>query len=431
MTGSQTPAAVGSHCSGSEIRSVAELSQHLETALEENEALGRELLRSYEQLNLVFEITDHIANLQDAHTIRETLLRRCGTMLGAGALYFDQGGQCLSVECVETVGRPLDIEPERVRAALAADIEGVRRSGRSRVPELAERSALDDVHVLVGALRSTVQEDTEPGVLVALRDGEEPPFDSGDMLASESVLGYGGHILCNLLMVQHLQRMAVETVRALANAIDAKDAYTCGHSERVGWLAKLAGTALDLSANELQTLEWAGLLHDVGKIGIPEGILNKPGKLTNAEFSEMKRHPRMSYEVLKPVSSLGPVLEAVLHHHENYDGSGYPDGLSGEQIPLIARIMHVVDIFDALTSTRIYREAFDIERAMSILNEDAGRITDPRVTAVFVEAFRLYFVEQPEDYAQRFAHIPGTPVKPVEHEPAFAGAEGQEQAYDG
>jgi len=212
-------------------------------------------------------------------------------------------------------------------------------------------------------------------------------------------------VLANVLMVRRLQETAVETVRALANAIDAKDNYTCGHSERVGWLARLTGAALGLSQSELELLEWAGILHDVGKIGIAEAILNKPGRLTEAEFAEMKRHPRLSYDVLKPVAQLGPVLEGVLYHHENWDGSGYPEGLSGERIPLSARIIRVVDTFDALTSTRSYREGFGIAHAFDILREEAGRSTDPHVTHVFITTFQGYVRHQPEDFRRRFAHI--------------------------
>ncbi|MBK8915620.1 MAG: HD-GYP domain-containing protein [Phycisphaerales bacterium] len=219
------------------------------------------------------------------------------------------------------------------------------------------------------------------------------------------MLGYGGHILSNVLMVRHLQQTALETVRALANAIDAKDNYTHGHSERVGWLARMVGQALGMPNRQLQILEWAGLLHDVGKIGIPERILNKPGRLTTEEFDEMKRHPRLSYEVLRPVASLAPVLEGVLYHHENHDGSGYPTGLAGDAIPLIARIIHVVDIFDALTSSRSYRKGFTIARAFEILRTDSGRVTDPLVTERFLTAFERYRAERPADFLERFAHI--------------------------
>lgn len=258
-------------------------------------------------------------------------------------------------------------------------------------------------------------------VVVVLRHRDELPFDSSDMLASESVLAYGGHILANVLMVRHLQQMAVETVSALANAIDAKDNYTCGHSERVGWLARLTGTALGQPETELEILGWAGLLHNVGKIGISDQIINKPGRLTEAEFEEMKRHPRLSYEVLKPVARLGPALNGVLYHHENWDGSGYPEGLRGEQIPRAARIIRVVDMFDALTSTRSYRQGFTLARAIEMLHEESGRGTEPVVTEAFIQAFERYIHEQTEDFRRRFAHVTNGADQPRPDCPVAAG----------
>ncbi|QOJ14345.1 MAG: HD domain-containing protein [Planctomycetia bacterium] len=380
-----------------------QLFERLTAAAEENEALGRELLRCYEQLSLVFEITEHIATLQDPQNIQQSLLRRYATMLGASAALLDHDGRCDSVEGVDAVA-PLALDPTRLRELLRDEIAAVRSSRRTTVPTLPASVAteLDGAHVLLGALP---QFQSETGVVIALRRSSDPPFDSSDRLAAESVLGYGGHILSNVLMVRHLQQTALETVRALANAIDAKDNYTHGHSERVGWLARMVGQALGMPNRQLQILEWAGLLHDVGKIGVPERILNKPGRLTTEEFDEMKRHPRLSYEVLRPVASLAPVLEGVLYHHENHDGSGYPTGLAGDAIPLIARVIHVVDIFDALTSSRSYRKGFTIAKAYEILRTDSGRVTDPLVTDCFLTAFERYRAERPADFAERFAHI--------------------------
>ena len=418
MSGALTSAPDARAASGEALGRLDEMSSQFTALVQENEDLGRELLRCYEQLSLLFEITEHIANLRDPRSIQEALLRRYGTMLGAGAVYHDGDGQCVAVKLTDSVGRPISLEAETIRAALRDEIEAVRESLHARVPTLSSqaRGALGGAHVLLGSLRLVRGQETDAAVVIALRDANEPCFDSGDMLASESVLGYGGHIVSNVLLVRHLQQTAVETVGALANAIDAKDNYTSGHSERVGWLAKMTGRALGVPEAELQQLEWAGLLHDVGKIGIPERILNKPGKLTEAEFEEMKKHPRMSHDVLLPVASLEPILDGVLHHHENHDGSGYPDGLAGENISLAARVLHVVDIFDALTSTRSYRESFTVEKALAILSEDSGRVTDPHVTEVFLALFRLYMHEQHGDFHTRFAHI----AKPDHEEPAAA-----------
>jgi HD-GYP domain-containing protein (c-di-GMP phosphodiesterase class II) len=190
--------------------------------------------------------------------------------------------------------------------------------------------------------------------------------------------------------------------RALVAAIDQKDHYTRGHSERVGMLSRLVGRELGLSRAELQDLEWAGLLHDVGKIGIPEVILSKPGRLSLTEFESIKRHPRIGYEILRPIASFERVLTGVLHHHEQPDGNGYPSGLRGDAVPLIARIIHVADTFDALTSTRSYRRAFQVERACEIMRQDAGSRLDAGVIDVFLRVLEAYRQADPGGFAANF-----------------------------
>ena len=377
--------------------------KRLDELAQENEALGRDLLRCYEQLSLVFEITEHIAVLREPQHVREALLRRYAAMLEARAILVDEGGQITNVPLPGGRGPEISVDPWVIAQDLSEEIAAVRKSNRAHVSTWTPPGdAAPSFHILLGALR---QFNAESAVIITIRSGDQPPFYSGDMMASESSLGFGGHILSNLLMVRHLQKMGFETVCALVSAIDQKDHYTSGHAQRVGWLATLTGRELGLSDTEIEKLEWAGLLHDVGKIGVSESILNKPGKLTDEEMAIMKTHPRMSYDVLKPVASLEPILGAVLHHHENHDGSGYPDGLSGDQIPLAARIVHVVDIFDALSSTRSYRHGFTRERAFTILKEESGRVTDPDVTHAFLAAFERYMCEQKDDFETRFAHI--------------------------
>jgi HD-GYP domain-containing protein (c-di-GMP phosphodiesterase class II) len=399
-----SPDAAAAHAAPAQAANPGDLLSRLDLLQQENEALGRELLRCYEQLNLVFEITENIAKLQDPEIIQHDLLNRFARMINAGALFLDTPAECTQLFAAESAGRPVELPADQLRTELGEQLASVRQTQRAVVPQLstATVAALRQAHVLLVPLQTHAN---EAAVVIVVRDPQEPPFDSGDMLASESVLSYGGQVLSNVLMVRVLQQSAVELVRALANAIDAKDNYTCGHSERVGWLARLTGEALGLPENELELLEWAGVLHDVGKIGIPETILNKPGKLTDDEFEAMKRHPQLSYEVLKPVQRLGPVLDGVLYHHENWDGSGYPHKLAGEAIPLTARIIRVVDTFDALTSTRSYRKGFDIDRAYKILRESAGNGTEPRVAFAFMDTFRRYIAERPEDFTERFPHI--------------------------
>jgi HD-GYP domain-containing protein (c-di-GMP phosphodiesterase class II) len=172
-------------------------------------------------------------------------------------------------------------------------------------------------------------------------------------------------------------------VRALTSAIDAKDPYTCGHSDRVARISVRLAKELGCTADVLHTLYMAGLLHDIGKIGIDDAVLRKPGKLTDAEFEHIKEHPELGYRILADIKQLSDVLPAVLHHHEQWDGGGYPFKLAGDQTPLIARIVAVADAFDAMSSDRPYRKGLPLDRVDQIFKEGAGRQWDPYVIAAY------------------------------------------------
>lgn len=188
----------------------------------------------------------------------------------------------------------------------------------------------------------------------------------------------------NARVYENLQDAFVGTIRSLAETIDAKDTYTRGHSEKVSLYGEAIARSLGLQGDELQTIRYAGYLHDVGKIGIPDSILSKPGKLTIEEFRVIKKHPVLSERILKPVSFPFPVQSIVRHHHERYDGNGYPDKLAGEAIPLGARILFVADAYEAMTSDRPYRQALSTQAALDELKNNVSTQFDPRV----VEAFR-------------------------------------------
>lgn len=184
--------------------------------------------------------------------------------------------------------------------------------------------------------------------------------------------------------VVEIRDMFTQTVRSLAGAIDAKDPFTAGHSERVQLIAKDLGEELRCSDAELEALEWGGLLHDVGKIGIPDAILLKTGSLTKDERMVMNAHPVKGEEILKPVQKLAPELPIIRHHHEWFNGSGYPDRLIGHEIPKLARIMHVADSFEAMTAARPYRlTPLSEQQAIDELHKFSGIQFDPEVVAAF------------------------------------------------
>ncbi|MFF8725045.1 HD-GYP domain-containing protein [Streptomyces sp. NPDC015171] len=185
----------------------------------------------------------------------------------------------------------------------------------------------------------------------------------------------------------HRERAAHQaTIRALVQAVDIKDGYTRGHSERVGHASVLIARELGIDDERVEVLRFAGILHDVGKLGVPTRLLRKDGPLTPEERRIIELHPEYGHEMVRGISFLGEARDAILHHHERLDGSGYPYGLAGEQIPEAARIVAVADAFDAMTSTRSYRRARPVEAAVAELKRCAGAHFDPRMVTALVRA---------------------------------------------
>jgi putative nucleotidyltransferase with HDIG domain len=192
----------------------------------------------------------------------------------------------------------------------------------------------------------------------------------------------------NRRLIAALEEGYLATARSIAVAIDAKDPYTRGHSARVGRLALEVGRELGLGPATLQALECGGLLHDVGKIGVPEALLRKREPLTPDEILEMRAHPEIGAEIVRGAPFLRDAALAVRHHHERWDGSGYPDRLAGEAIPLVARIVGAADTFDACTSERPYQPAMGVEEALAVLKRLREKQLDPLVHDALVRVVR-------------------------------------------
>lgn len=206
------------------------------------------------------------------------------------------------------------------------------------------------------------------------------------MKSAGSVLGAHAH---NFDLLQQKESVNIGVLRSMINAVDAKDSYTCGHSDRVAIIAQELSREFGYSETEAEKVYVAGLLHDVGKIGVPDEILRKPGKLTVEEFDQIKLHPQRGYDILKHLHELEHALPGVLHHHESIDGTGYPHGLGGEDIPEVARILSVADAYDAMTSDRPYRAGMPTEKAEQILREGAGKQWDSNVVVAFFDCIPL------------------------------------------
>ena len=186
---------------------------------------------------------------------------------------------------------------------------------------------------------------------------------------------------------QEIKKQKTELILTLAKSIDSRDNYTANHSENVAKYALDISKEMRLSKEQCENVYIGGLLHDIGKIGIPESILSKPAKLSASEFDQIKQHPELGYEIVKYISSFknSGIIDMVLYHHERYDGKGYPNGLKGEQIPLAARIISIADSFDAMISKRVYKNEMDLEYAMSEIENNKGTQFDPKIADVFLK----------------------------------------------
>jgi putative nucleotidyltransferase with HDIG domain len=203
--------------------------------------------------------------------------------------------------------------------------------------------------------------------------------------------------LDNVRLIEELNSLNWGTIKTLANAVDAKSPWTAGHSERVTMLALEIGKEMGIAEHEMDLLHWGGLFHDMGKIGVPEEILDKPGKLTEEEFALIKKHPGKGAEILAPIRAYHGAIPVVAQHHERFDGQGYPLGLSGEGISLGARILSVADVFDALYSDRPYRQGWEIGKVIAYMEENAGRNFDPEVVKAFLRIDLTTYFESHAD----------------------------------
>lgn len=388
------------HADGADLSAALDgLSGALHQVQQEHAGLTEELLGVYEQLGIVFEVTRKLPTVQNeamvVYLFLDSLRRTYqGRTVGVG-LRDDTGAWQVRGEGIELV------------PGLKALLD--RTTERSIVlvePAPDHPPPGTPAEIMVG---SVFAGGDFVCAMVLARPTDAPPFRASDMSLLETLTVFCGDLIRNHRLVRQLRDMSIAMVRALVNTVDQKDEYTSGHSLRVAYYATMLARDLVLDETQLQMLEWSALLHDVGKIGIRDGVLKKEGKLTDEEFTHMKERPVRSHKVVQQVPQLAEALAGVLHHHERYDGSGYPSGLQGENIPLQARIIQIADVFDALTSNRSYRAAFSWEKALQIMAEEAGKTVDPQLQKRFDGLIRTIVEGRPGawerlvDQASRFS----------------------------
>jgi len=224
--------------------------------------------------------------------------------------------------------------------------------------------------------------------VITIGRSQTKAYNAEDIIQARQMADQMAVALSNATLIEEMDQLSWGTLKALARTVDAKSSWTAGHSTRVTEMALKIGSALALSSKKLDDLHRAALLHDIGKVGIPLSILDKPGALDDEEYTMIKKHPSIGARILEPIASYKDILPMVLQHHERFDGKGYPGGLSGNEIDIGARILAVADVYDALKSDRPYREGWALERVVDLITEEAGCQFDPVVVNAFLAIMR-------------------------------------------
>ena len=371
------------------------------------------LSQSYEQVSYLFRLARLLNAPYDPVGAVDALCRQLldAVPFGWVSLHFRSLPQTLPELAGRTLSAGRMLELSGAVAAAAERCCDCRDGGRFVRPRVLAVADADPLATAAGAdvvAAPVAHDDGCVAVLLAgNRHAGQPEVTGGDAKFLGAVADLLGVFHENLCRFAEQRAMSLGTVRALANAIDAKDAYTRGHSERVALLAAQLAAATGADAATVERYRIAGLIHDVGKIGVPEAVLTKPGRLTDEEFRAIQRHPTIGVHILQDVPAVVDVLAGVLHHHERYDGRGYPARLAGDTIPHIARVLALADTFDAMSSTRSYRSALPRDQVLAEIVGHAGSQFDPDLAAAFV---RLDFAPFDALLATAAAAVPLPPV---------------------
>ncbi|MFQ5848366.1 MAG: HD domain-containing phosphohydrolase [Candidatus Methylomirabilales bacterium] len=363
--------------------------------------MASRLGRQFNSLATMAEIDRGILSALDTQKIIEVVLTRMRDVLpcnGLGVILLDPNGTNTAETYVG--GNPEEETVVEVSELTPREVQTLRDNPDMLVITVGEEAP----HYLAPLARRGITSfvllpiflKEKLSGIIALGHFTPPEYSQDDRVQARQLADQVAVALENARLIEELDKLNWGTLIALARAIDAKSPWTAGHSERVTELALKIGRVLGLGQNELDIMHRGGLLHDIGKIGVPAVILDKAGRLTEEELSLMREHPRKGARILEPIPAYADVIPVVLQHHEWFDGTGYPDGLAGEEISLGGRIFAVADVYDALSSDRPYRAGQDRAQVIEFITQGAGRHFDPKVVTAFLEVMAQE-AQQPQD----------------------------------
>ncbi len=397
---------------------VTELAESFNTMTDSLRERSESLTKKVLELATLYEMSRALGSTLDLDilldSVLESAMRIFNVELGYVTLRDRESGE-LDVRSLQ--GSSSRSDEAAVRSSMS---EWVVREGRPLIfnpPRDGENNGtrIDSVSGALAAL--CVPLVSSEGTLGAITVGSRDPrhrFTSDDVRLLATIANHVTIAIGNIELFSSLQDAYLATVRALAAAVDAKDPYTRGHSDRVAQFALMIADSVELSFEQKTALEMAAYLHDIGKIGISEDILLKPGKLSDEEMGQMRHHPLIGANILKPIAFPWPIAPVVRHHHEHFDGRGYPAGLKGEEIPLLARVLTVADAYEAMVSDRPYRRGRSDEDAILEMRRCSGTHFDPRIVDAFIRA-----LDESATATQQLVRPPNEELGPEEARAVF------------